>query len=240
MRRIERIRQMHRDGILGGHTMPEDANPGLAQNSAENALFFTLPMALNYQRNSYALWPEAKKAYEDSESRRIFEPSAVRAMDEEELRNLLMKYKVALQPNKHTEIWRRVSRGILLHGEGDVRKILANSNYSVTRLRQFMQVDHKSDFPYLCGPKIFNYWLYVLEQYASIKFVDREEITIAPDTHVIQASIRLGLIDAIEAESANARELVATRWRDVLKGTGLASIDVHTPLWLWSRASFPN
>ena len=36
--------------------MPEDANPGLKKNSLENYLYFTLPMALNYQRNSYTLW----------------------------------------------------------------------------------------------------------------------------------------------------------------------------------------
>lgn len=36
--------------------MPEDANPNLEKNSLENYLYFTLPMALNYQRNSYTLW----------------------------------------------------------------------------------------------------------------------------------------------------------------------------------------
>lgn len=42
-------------------------------------------------------------------------------------------------------------------------------------------------FPYLGGNKICNYWLYVMEQYTDVKFIDRENITVAPDTHVIQA-----------------------------------------------------
>ena len=33
--------------------MPEDENPSLKIDSLENYLYFTLPMSLNYQRNSY-------------------------------------------------------------------------------------------------------------------------------------------------------------------------------------------
>lgn len=36
--------------------MPEDENPALDKSSKENYLYFTLPMALNDQRNSYMLW----------------------------------------------------------------------------------------------------------------------------------------------------------------------------------------
>jgi len=39
---------------------------------------------------------------------------------------------------------------------------------------------------------------------------------------------------------ADDRKVVAEAWETVLKGTGLAPIDVHTPLWLWSRAGFPS
>lgn len=74
----------------------------------------------------------------------------------------------------------------------------------------------KMNFPYLGSNKICNYWLYVMEQYTDVKFVDRENITVAPDTHVIQAS----------------------RWQEILKGTDLFPIDVHTPMWLWSRGKF--
>lgn len=36
--------------------MSEDANPHLEKSSLENYLYVTLPIALNYQRNSYTLW----------------------------------------------------------------------------------------------------------------------------------------------------------------------------------------
>lgn len=57
-------------------------------------------------------------------------------------------------------------------------------------------------------------------------------------THVIQASVRLGIISMEEAAGANARKLTAGRWQELLAGTDLVPIDVHTPLWLWSRGKF--
>lgn len=49
--------------------MPEDANPNFEKDSLENYLYFTLPMALNYQRNSYTLWESTLKTYNDEETR---------------------------------------------------------------------------------------------------------------------------------------------------------------------------
>ena len=48
-------------------------------------------------------------------------------------------------------------------------------------------------------------------------FVDRENITVAPDTHVIQASERLGIISSEEAgQGSNVQEIVAQRWQEIL------------------------
>jgi len=71
-----------------------------------------------------------------------------------------------------------------------------------------------------------------------VKFIDRENITVAPDTHIIQASVRLGIITAEEAGQSNVQTVVAQRWNEILKGTDLVPIDVHTPMWLWSRGKF--
>ena len=46
---------MWKEGKPGGEFMPEDSNPHLSKASNENFLYFTLPMVLNYQRNSYKL-----------------------------------------------------------------------------------------------------------------------------------------------------------------------------------------
>lgn len=59
LRNVRRLMEMHSSGELGGARMPEDANPNLKRDSSENFHYFTLPMALNYQRNSYTLWESA-------------------------------------------------------------------------------------------------------------------------------------------------------------------------------------
>lgn len=97
---------------------------------------------------------------------------------------------------------------------------------------------NKKKFPYLSGPKILNYWLYVMTQYTAIDLAGREHITVAPDTHVIQASIKLGLIKDEDKSRTDIREYVSTLWEEVFCDTEYCPIDVHTPLWLWSRNGF--
>ncbi|WP_431091099.1 hypothetical protein [Paenibacillus sp. 8b26] len=72
----------------------------------------TLGMSLNYQRNSYSLWESIAQAYLDNDSRWGFNPEIVSERGLDELRNILVRYRVALQPNRHPEIWQRVSKGI--------------------------------------------------------------------------------------------------------------------------------
>lgn len=238
--KIRGLVSMHRQGLLGGESMPEDANPGMEPSKPENYLFFTLPMALNYQRNSYALWLAATKAFRDKDTRFIFDPFAVVKMPLEETRAALLKHKVALQPIKHTDTWTRICKTLCDYYDGDVRKLLQEGSFSVAKIKSVVQGEKKAGFPYLSGQKICNYWLYVLEQYTDAKFIDREQITVAPDTHVIQASFQLGLLPTSLKEAPNIQELVANAWNGLLTGTEFVPIDIHTPLWLWSRSGFPK
>lgn len=235
--KVNRLLQAYEQGLLGGEKMPEDENPGMARNSKQNYMYFTLPMALNYQRNSYVLWECANRMYADENAKVVFDSKKVCSMPEELLRKYLVEYKVALQPNKQPLIWKKICETIENKLEGDIRNLFATNDYSVRKIKECIQ-NNKKDFPYLGGNKIVNYWLYVLEQYTDIRFVDRENITVAPDTHVIQASQRLGIISEEEAKQSNVQILLADRWQDLLVGTALKPIDVHTPMWLWSRGKF--
>ena len=234
---VETLLRLHQTGALGGAVMPEDANPGLPKGSDGNYLYFTLPMALNYQRNSYKLWEAAKATCLDPETADIFRPAAVTAMDADVLREKLLKHKLALQPNRHPAIWARLCQ--TFHGNfGDsVRRFLETNAFSAAQVKAYMSA-HKKDFPYLSGMKIINYWLYVLTQYTDAAFDDTEHISIAPDTHVLQASIRLGLIAPADLAHPRIRETVSALWNELLTGTNWRPIDVHTPLWLWSRGGF--
>lgn len=235
--KVNRLMALYAQGALGGETMPEDANPRLPKDAALNYAYFTLPMALNYQRNSYALWKCAHESYLNPITRPIFDPHEVSRMALDQLRALLMQYKVALQPNRHPLIWQTIGTAFSDLFDGDVRNLFTHCDYSAQKTKDFL-IRHKRQFPYLSGPKISNYWLYVMQQYTDLKFTDRQNISVAPDTHVIQASVKLGVISGEEAAQSGAQQLVAQRWETLLKNTAFQPIDVHTPLWLWSRGKF--
>lgn len=78
----------------------------------------------------------------------------------------------------------------------------------------------------------------MLEAYTDCRFSDRENISIAPDTHVLQSSVRLGVLTEEERSRGDAQALAAARWSALLEGSGLLPTDLHTPLWLWSRGGF--
>lgn len=238
LKNVDKLVNMYKKGLLGGEVMPEDSNPHLSKETIENYNYYTLPMALNYQRNSYKLWESANQTWNDEETNFIFDTKQVSQASFEQVQRALVKYKVALQQNKQTEIWIKLSNTINELFDGDIRNLFKINDYDVNKIRHYIQKENKVKFPYLSGNKICNYWLYVLYQYTDIRFKNIEELTVAPDTHVVKASYRLGIITEQELNSSNVQLIVIERWNEILKGTKYNPIDIHTPMWLWSRNGF--
>ncbi len=240
LEKIEKLYNAYKEGKLGGEFMPEDENPGFSKDSMENYLYFTLPMALNYQRNSYTLWEAANKTYKDEETRFVFSPKDVLNSSFEEVQKALIKYRVALQKDKQTQIWIKLCDTIENLLEGDIRNLFTKCNNDVNKIRDYMQIEHKKDFPYLSGNKLCNYWMYVIYQYTDKKYLNKEDLTIAPDIHVMRSSVKLEVITQKDFESSNAQLICIDNWNKILKGTKFAPIDIHTPLWLWGRSGFKD
>ena len=238
LRKVDMLIEMYKKGDLGGEVMPEDANPNLDKDSLENYLYFTLPMALNYQRNSYKLWESAVKTYDDAETKFVFNPKLCLEKSFEEVQYALTKYKVALQKQKQTEIWIALCETFIELFNGDIRKLFESMENDVDRIRNFIQKENKKKFPYLSGTKICNYWMYVIYQYTDRKYKNIESLTVAPDTHVCKATYKLGLINEEEFNSSNVQQIVIDKWQEILENTKYKPIDIHTPLWLWSRNGF--
>lgn len=236
--KVEKLIKMYKNGELGGEVMPEDANPNLKKTSLENYLYFTLPMALNYQRNSYTLWESVLKTYNDKETNFVFSPKLCLEKSFEEIQYALTKYKVALQKQKQTEIWISLCNTFIELFDGDIRKLFDMLDNDVDRIRDFIQKENKKKFPYLSGTKICNYWLYVIYQYTDRKYKNIENLTVAPDTHVCKATHKLGLITDDEFNSTNVQLIVIDRWKELFTNTKYKPIDIHTILWLWSRNGF--
>jgi hypothetical protein len=68
--------------------------------------------------------------------------------DIDELRNVLLHHRVALQPNRHPEIWQRVSKGITQSSlRGDVYGLIEFVQFDIAALKNIMQITRKSEFP---------------------------------------------------------------------------------------------
>ena len=227
----------YRSGKLGYMKMPEDSSPDFSEDENEVRLvYFTLPMSLNYQRDSYKLWESVLKTFNDSETRIVFDVKSSANFNEEQLRKLLLKHKIALQPNKHIATWQKISRTIS-ENWGSISKLLEFADYDFLKLKDIVQKQFKKGFPYLSGPKIFNYWSFIIQEYGKVKLKNSEFIEIAPDTHITKCSVILGAITKEESESLT-KEKISERWRELLHGTGINPIDMHPPLWFWSRNNF--
>lgn len=238
-----KLLEAFKSGKLGQTVMPEDSNPGFANvkgaNGKDNEMriaYFTLPMALNYQRDSYKLWEAALKTYKDAKTKFVFDVKTVTEASEQEVREALMKYKLALQPNKHVSTWRTIAKTIY-ENWGSFAKFFEAGENNFLKLRETVKIKYKKGFPYISGPKIFNYWSFVISTYGKVDLKNRDHIEIAPDTHITQCSVKLGVITAEEAHMLS-KDAISEKWRILLEKSGINPIDMHSPLWFWSRNGF--
>lgn len=210
-----------------------EVNPGHAKGSRENYLYFTLPPCLNFQRASPAMWQSALKTWNDPDTQYLFFPERVVATPLAKVQADLCRHKLALQLNKHTHIWITICQTLHTHFKDDPREILRAGAYDVAKIIPLIQKTHKAQFPYLSGPKMTNYWLYILSQFTDVKLANMHCISIIPDTHIIQCSAHLGLIDGDVPP-----EKVAAIWQDLLNGYHISPVEMHPVLWNWSRNGF--
>lgn len=232
LKKVERLYELFCEGKIL-KLAEHEVHPNLEKGSRENYLYFTLPPTINFQRSSPAMWKAALATWEDPATNYVFFPEKVAKKKFEEVQKSLLRHKLALQQNKHPKIWTTISTTLYKLFGGDPRNLLEKGEYDAGRILALIQVEHKGDFPYLRGPKMAHYWIYILNRYTDARFKNLNAISIIPDTHVIQSSIELGL-----AEEGTGPEAVSVVWKNLLEGSKISPIDMHPVLWNWSRNSF--
>lgn len=233
----KKLLDAYEKGLLGQTVMPEDYNPGAGKMNKETRLiYFSLPMSLNYQRDSYKLWQSALKTFQDIETKDVFDIACVVKLNIDDLRKKLLKYKLALQPNKHINTWQTISKTVY-ENWGSFSNLISSSEEDFLKIKNITQVEYKKGFPYISGVKIFNYWSFILKTYGGVDLKNAQYINIAPDTHITKCSAKLGVIAKNEVDNITKEE-ISERWREILDGSGINPIDMHPPLWFWSRNGF--
>jgi hypothetical protein len=232
LEKVRRLLAFYEAGLIPT-LQQHEVNPGLPMESRENYLYFTLPVCINFQRNSPAMWASALKTYEDDSTRYVFFPEELAMRPLEQIRADLTKHKLALQPNKHVLIWTVIAKTLHEFYYDDPREIILEANSDAAELIDLLQRTHRKRFPYLSGPKLSNYWPYILSHFTDVRFKNMHKISIIPDTHVIKSSEQLGLTPA----GANSLQ-VELAWQELLKDSGISPAEVHPVLWNWSRNRF--
>lgn len=211
-----------------------EVNPNLDKSSRENYLYFFLTCCLNFQRISPNTWRSALKTWSDLETQFVFFPKKVVGTKIEELRRALLKHKLALQPNKHIKIWLTISKTLHKHFSDDPRQIFQKCNFDAQKVLELVQSKMKKDFPYLSGPKLSNYFMFILLAYSDLQLKNTHLISIIPDTHIMQATGKLGLLNKAEINPKSTERV----WANLLKDSKYSPIDFHSILWNWSRNHF--
>ncbi len=230
--RVQKLFQLFQEGKIPTLAQHE-VHPKLDPASRENYLYFTLPPCINFQRSSPAMWRSALATWNDPKTNYLFSPEKVVKKSRSVVQKDLTKHSLAVQKNKHTDIWIAICTTLNKLYENDPRKLLKAGNNDVAKIKQFIQVDQREHFTHLRGPKMTNYWLYILNQYTDVKLANMHEISIIPDTHVLQSSAKLG----ITGDQATAEE-AATAWKALLVDSEITPIQMHPVLWNWSRNAF--
>ncbi len=232
LKKIETLVGLFDSGMIP--TLAEhEVHPALDKSDRLNYIYFTLPVSINFQRSSPSMWKSALKTYEDPETNVLFYPEKVVTLPREKVQSLLLKHSLGLQRNKHTDIWIGISNTLNKYFNNDPRELINKNDSDVVKVIELLQKTMKKDFPYLSGPKLSNYWLYILSRYTDINLKNRHRISIIPDTHVIQSSIILGL-----AEQKLQPDKLEILWNELLQDSKLAPVDIHPVLWNWSRNNF--
>ncbi|RYX79115.1 hypothetical protein EON76_00055 [bacterium] len=235
IRDCEALIVAYNEGVLGDIILPEDTRP-VDMTPEQQLVYYTLPMSLNYRRSSTQLWKAAHESFADDNLSNVYELERVTCMSEDRLRELLTQRSLAVQPTRHTQNWRTIA--MTIHGKwGGIGQLLAAADHDYLELSRLVQKAHKKGFPYLSGPKLFNYWCFILVERCGIELKNDSQIDIAVDVHIRKASARLGLLTPEEAEKLGAPQ-IAQMWREVLHGSSIAPMSLNVPLWAWSRGKF--
>ena len=211
-----------------------EVHPELDIGSRENYLYFIMTCSLNFQRLSPNTWKSALATWNDRETQFVFFPEKVGETSEGALRQALLKHKLALQPQKHIAIWKTLSHTWNAYFQDDPRNLFSQNDFEVAKILEIVQKDMKKDFPYLSGLKLSNYFLFILSKFTDIAFKDSYNISIIPDTHIMQATQVLWILEKNQITPQN----VEFAWKELLEGTRYSPVDFHSILWNRSRNKF--
>jgi N-glycosylase/DNA lyase len=227
-------------GIFGHRELPDDAAKEVLEGiSVEEALLFiTLTTSLDYMRSASELWESSIRSFKDQEVKWVFNPHEVVKRGKEELKKALLKHKLAKKKERDVEIWHAISSTLSKSYGGRLTPLFEEYDYDVEKMFKDFLENRKKEFPSLSGTKLFPHWIRSLKDKLELPFKNLHKLPIPVDVHVARATFTTGCITG-KYSSKGINETIKKRvievWKEGLKGTGIAPIELFRPLWLLSK-----
>jgi len=234
------VEALEGEGIFGRKDLPDDLIIDVIdrRNIEKSLLVVTLTTALDYMRNAEELWKSSAKTLSDGEVSWVFNPGSVVERGESELKEALLKHKLAKKKEKDTRIWRKISETLHRKYGGKVSNLFKEYGYDVRAMFEDITKNRKEEFPSLSGTKLFPHWIRSLKDKFNLPFKRLDELPIPVDVHVARATLTTGCVRgkySSKGISEALRKRVIEVWKEALKDTSIAPIEMFRPLWLLSK-----
>jgi len=225
-------------GFFEGYTMPEYILPtGMSKGSKEHALFLTYVISIDYMTDARKLWANARGAFNLYPER--FQPSTILNLADRTLisflRNLGARY-----PKSGAATWKKISALLNEKYEGDPRNI-TRTPITINEVRNRLD-----EFPYLRGPKLFNFYLRAMGENGLLKISDFNELDIPVDAQVARFTFYTGAVK-IKGQSFQGcvyedplRGIIQAVWRRAASQLNIYPWKLDEPIWTIGSSLCPQ
>ena len=242
-------------GIFGNSGMPENLTPlGVITGSAQHAMFITMTVSIDYQRDAISLWDSSRKTFEDLQTRYLFHPQALYETPVNKIITDLNKYTLSKKHTQDASIWRRVGTTFYKNWDGNPFNLLKYFNYDAIKVLDMMKKSTHTDngkkawdYPFLRGDKIGPLWLKMLRDNVRIEeFKNLDSVPIPVDIHIARSTLALGIVKGkFEGRLEELFDYIRKAWSEGVKGLyidgkPMIALDLDEPLWYLSKYGCTN
>jgi len=210
--------------------MPEHLVRGGFETDREYSLFITLVVSIDKRKETMGedgLWKEAKRLWNDEETRWIYEPrQVVEEHDYEDLIDLFTRLDLKrFNYYEDPHVWYLNSLSLYRYFDSDPIEMLEEVDYDAPALLDLVNDDqYKDRFHSIGGDKVGPLWVRLMDE--EIHELERiHDIEIPVDSRIQSITNMLLGADKTKAQVRNF-------WREVCDETGLTPVRLDQPLWL--------
>jgi len=210
-------------------SMPEYRLPqSLQAGSREHALYLTYIISIDYMTDAEKLWSKARSAYELYPE--MFTPEKILDVGERTLQVFLRELGARFGTCA-AQTWKRISQILVERYRGDPRNITAQP-LTIREIKEKL-----SDFPYLRGDKLVNFYIRAMGETGLFKVKDLDELDVPVDKQVTRFTLYTGVLKLKSgkfqgcANDDPLRSLIQGIWRKAAKTIGVAPWKLDEPMW---------